>query len=197
MADTKPIEDAPSEIPAAGDPFAQFAEWFALAATKEPNDHNAMALATVDASGLPNVRMVLLKGYDADGSSSANFESAKGGNCWPPSRTRLSLKACAANPHYDRGGHTPKPTPISPRVRRTVRSAPGPAPMRALKPLGLETEVICGEIRPDESPRPPHWSGFRLAPTEIDSARPSVPPARPPAYHRESPVRRGEPNVVP
>src|SRR5205807_1337317 len=48
-------------------PFALFAEWFAEAAKSEPNYPNAMALATVDSDGLPDVRMVLMKGYDADG----------------------------------------------------------------------------------------------------------------------------------
>src|ERR1700754_3901346 len=51
----------------AGEPFSLFSQWFEQAKTSEPNDPNAMALATVDADGLPDVRMVLLKGYDADG----------------------------------------------------------------------------------------------------------------------------------
>jgi len=51
----------------AGEPFALFGAWFAEACKAEPNDPNAMALATVDADGLPDVRMVLMKGYDADG----------------------------------------------------------------------------------------------------------------------------------
>ena len=51
----------------AEEPFALFADWFAEAVKAEPNDPNAMALATVDEDGLPDVRMVLMKGYDADG----------------------------------------------------------------------------------------------------------------------------------
>ena len=51
----------------AAEPFALFAAWFAEAVKSEPNDPNAMALATVDASDLPDLRMVLMKGYDADG----------------------------------------------------------------------------------------------------------------------------------
>src|ERR1700748_1068509 len=49
------------------EPFALFAEWFAEAVKAEPNDPTAMSLATVDANGMPDVRMVLMKGYDADG----------------------------------------------------------------------------------------------------------------------------------
>src|ERR1700740_2067872 len=51
----------------AEEPFALFGDWFAEAVKAEPNDPNAMALATVDADGLPDVRMVLMKGYDAQG----------------------------------------------------------------------------------------------------------------------------------
>lgn len=49
------------------DPFALFAEWLALAKKTEPNDPNSMALATVDAQGMPDVRMVLLKDFDTSG----------------------------------------------------------------------------------------------------------------------------------
>jgi len=51
----------------ADEPFTLFAEWFAEACKSEPSDPNAMALATVDADGLPDVRMVLMKGFDAEG----------------------------------------------------------------------------------------------------------------------------------
>ena len=71
MTDTTSIKHpAPltsGDFTAAEEPFALFAEWFAEAVKSEPNDPNAMALATVDADGLPDVRMVLMKGYDADG----------------------------------------------------------------------------------------------------------------------------------
>ena len=53
------------DFAAANEPFALFEAWFADARAHEPNDANAMALASVDASGMPNVRMVLLKGVDA------------------------------------------------------------------------------------------------------------------------------------
>ena len=62
-----------------GDPFALFSEWLGEATRSEPNDPNAMALATVDAEGMPDVRMVLLKGFDADGFVFyTNLESRKG-----------------------------------------------------------------------------------------------------------------------
>ena len=63
----------------AGEPFALFAEWLKEAEVSEPNDPNALALATVDPDGLPNVRMVLLKGFDEHGFVFyTNFESRKG-----------------------------------------------------------------------------------------------------------------------
>src|SRR5258705_11023862 len=71
MTDTTSIK-APTplisgDFTAAENPFALFGEWFAEAVKAEPNDPNAMSLATVDADGLPDVRMVLMKGYDTDG----------------------------------------------------------------------------------------------------------------------------------
>ncbi len=61
------------------EPFALFDEWLAEAAKTEPNDPNAVALATVDSEGLPDVRMVLLKGFDSQGFVFfTNFESQKG-----------------------------------------------------------------------------------------------------------------------
>src|SRR3974390_1169098 len=72
------------DFAAADEPFALFEAWFAEAQVHEPNDPNAMALATVDGAGLPNVRMVLLKGLDGAGEQLrgfvfyTNYESAKG-----------------------------------------------------------------------------------------------------------------------
>ena len=62
-----PTELTSGDFTASENPFSLFAEWFAEAQASEPNDPNAMALATVDADGLPDVRMVLMKGYDTDG----------------------------------------------------------------------------------------------------------------------------------
>jgi len=71
MTDTTSIKHptplTSGDFTAAAEPFALFGEWFAEAVKSEPSDPNAMSLATVDADGLPDVRMVLMKGYDADG----------------------------------------------------------------------------------------------------------------------------------
>lgn len=83
MTDTSSIKHptplTTGDFTTAEEPFALFGEWFAEAVKSEPNDPNAMALATVDAEGLPDVRMVLMKGYDAEGSVFySHIASAKG-----------------------------------------------------------------------------------------------------------------------
>src|ERR1700726_3997962 len=83
MSDTVPIEHATwlrsGDFSEADEPLRLFAAWFEEAKKAEPSDPNAMALATVDADGLPNVRMVLLKGVDDRGFVFyTNVESAKG-----------------------------------------------------------------------------------------------------------------------
>src|SRR5262245_64095146 len=73
------LKDQDTLADAGLDPFVRFAEWFAEAEASEPNDANAMALATADASGRPSLRMVLLKGHDRDGFVFyTNIESRKG-----------------------------------------------------------------------------------------------------------------------
>ena len=80
-----PLDDG--GITAPGDPFALFQSWMQEAEKSEPSDPNAMALATADADGVPNVRMVLLKGADTNGFVFySNAQSIKGGEL-------------AANPH--------------------------------------------------------------------------------------------------
>src|SRR5437879_9701395 len=70
MTDTTSIKHptplTSGDFTAAEEPFTLFGEWFAEAVKAEPNDPYAMALATVDADGLPDVRMVVMKGYDRD-----------------------------------------------------------------------------------------------------------------------------------
>jgi pyridoxamine-phosphate oxidase len=83
MSDTESIEQRPwltsGDFTEADEPFRLFADWLAEATKSEPRDPNAMALATVDEDGLPDVRMVLLKGFDADGFVFfTNLESNKG-----------------------------------------------------------------------------------------------------------------------
>ena len=142
MTDTTSIKHpAPltsGDFTAAEEPFALFAEWFAEAVKSEPNDPNAMALATVDSDGLPDVRMVLMKGYDADGFVFySHIASQKGRELaanpkaallfhWKSLRRQVRIRG-NVSPVTDQR----KPTPISPRGRSRRRSAPGPASSRS------------------------------------------------------------------
>ena len=178
MTASQQIEDAPSEIAAKDSPFALFAEWLALAKSKEPNDPEAMALATVDPSGLPDVRMVLLKEHGENGLVFyTNFESAKGVELlatpkaalcfhWKSIRRQIRVRgpvtvvseAEADAYHASR----PKDSQIGAWASRQSRALKGR--------FELETEVakFAARYALSKVPRPPHWSGFRLAPLEIE-----------------------------
>jgi pyridoxamine 5'-phosphate oxidase len=168
---------------AAAEPFALFEAWFADAKGHEPNDPNALALATVDASGMPNVRMVLLKGLDAEGHPDRGFvfytnvESAKGTEL-------LASRKAALNFHW-------KSLRRQVRVRglvSVVSDAEADAYF-ATRPRGARLGAWASQqSRPLESrfalekavalvaaryplgavPRPPFWSGFRVTPLEME-----------------------------
>ena len=126
----------------AAEPFALFSHWFSEATASEPNDPNAMALATVDPDGLPNVRMVLMKGWDEAGFVFyTNTESAKG-------RELLSGKKAALVLHWK-------------SLRRQVR---------VRGPVETVSDAEADEYfrsRPRDS-RIGDWTGFRIRPVEIE-----------------------------
>jgi pyridoxamine 5'-phosphate oxidase len=178
MTASKQIEDVPSEIAAKDSPFALFSEWLALAGTKESNDPDAMALATVDQSGLPDVRMVLLKGHDETGFVFyTNFESAKGVELlstrkaalcfhWKSIRRQVRVRGpvsvvddAEADAYF---ASRPKDSQIGAWASRQSRALKGR--------FQLETEVakFAARYALSKVPRPPHWSGFRLAPLEME-----------------------------
>jgi pyridoxamine 5'-phosphate oxidase len=176
--DLKAKDDAAPEIAAESSPFVLFGEWFALAAAKEPNDANAMALATVDTDGLPNVRMVLLKGHDEAGFVLyTNFESVKGRELlgqqkaalcfhWKSIRRQIRIRgtiSTVSDAEADAYFATrPKDSQIGAWASRQSRALNGR--------FELETEVAKYAARYGltKVPRPPHWSGFRLTPVEIE-----------------------------
>lgn len=167
----------------AGDPFALFSSWFADATKSEPNDPNAMAIATVDESGLPNVRMVLLKDVDAAGGAGrgfvffTNFDSAKG-------RELLSSRRAAALFHWKslerqvrlRGEvtlvtHEEADAYFASRPRLSQIGAWASQQSRPLSSRAVfEAKVKHFEEKFSDSnvPRPPYWSGFRIVPVEIE-----------------------------
>ena len=160
------------------DPFALFGDWFTEAKAKEPNDANAMSLATVDASGLPDVRMVLLKGFDAEGFVFfTNLESVKGqelaGNPkaallfhWKSLRRQVRLRGAVTPVSADEAD-----TYFATRARPAQMGAWASDQSRTLPDrLALEKRIAQVGLRfgLGKVTRPPHWSGFRLAPDAIE-----------------------------
>ncbi|NKK66514.1 pyridoxamine 5'-phosphate oxidase [Rhizobium leguminosarum bv. viciae] len=161
-----------------GEPFKLFAEWLKEAEASEPNDPNAVALATVDEDGLPNVRMVLLKGFDDDGFVFyTNFESQKG-------REILGQKKAAMCFHWKslrRQVRLRGPVEIVTDAEadayfktRARGSRIGAWASRQSRPLesrfALEKAVAeyTARYAIGEIPRPAHWSGFRIRPISIE-----------------------------
>jgi pyridoxamine 5'-phosphate oxidase len=174
----------PGGPPEAGDfgvvdePFRLFGEWMALAADHEPNDPNAMALATVDDAGLPNVRMVLLKGYeDASFVFYTNLESAKGRELgasgkaalcfhWKSLRRQVRVRGLITSV-----SDAEADAYFASRARGSQLGAWASAQSRPLESrYALETAVarVAARYPLGRIPRPPHWSGFRLDPLEIE-----------------------------
>lgn len=160
------------------DPFALFARWFADAETTEPNDPNAVAVASADAQGRPSLRMVLLKGWDERGFVFyTNFESRKGEQLqenpqaallfhWKSRRRQIRIEGpvtpvapeeadayFATRPRDSQIGAwaSDQSRPLDSRAAFMTRIA------KAAARFGLGTV-----------PRPPHWSGFRVAPARIE-----------------------------
>jgi pyridoxamine 5'-phosphate oxidase len=161
------------------DPFALFEEWFAAAKESEPNDPHAMAVASVDKAGLPDVRMVLMNARDLRGFVFfTNFESRKGEELlahpkaalvfhWKSLRRQIrarGLVEVVAPEEADRYFAT-----------RSRNSQLGAHASRQSRPLASRAELMqavegvrtgIGDDNP--VPRPKHWSGFRIVPTEIE-----------------------------
>ncbi|WP_066826767.1 pyridoxamine 5'-phosphate oxidase [Sphingomonas mali] len=160
------------------DPFALFDTWFAEARESEPNDSNAMALATADADGRPSVRMVLLKGHGPDGFVFyTNRESRKAGEMtanphaallfhWKSRRRQiriegsLSLASDAESDAY-----------FASRARDSQLGAwasDQSRPLDARETFEARYEQAKARFEGQDVPRPPHWGGYRLTPTHIE-----------------------------
>ncbi len=165
------------------EPFLLFEGWFGEASASEPSDPNAMALATVDAAGLPDVRMVLLKGLDAPGTRGrgfvfyTNLESAKG-------RELAAMPKAALVFHWKsllrqvrvRGPVTPVSDAEAdayfdsrPRLSRIGAWASDQSrPLESRLALEKAVAITTAKFGVSHIPRPPHWSGFRLTPVEVE-----------------------------
>lgn len=160
------------------EPFELFAAWLKEASASEPNDPNAMALATVDADGLPDVRMVLMKGFDADGFVFySHIASAKGRELaanpkaallfhWKSLRRQVRIRG-TVSPVTDAEADDyfatrPKQAQIG--AWASKQSQPLESRMAFEKAIALNAaKYLVGDV-----PRPPGWSGWRITPQEIE-----------------------------
>jgi pyridoxamine 5'-phosphate oxidase len=162
----------------AEEPFRLFQAWLADAEASEPNDPNAMALATVDADGLPDVRMVLLKGFDETGFKFyTNTESAKGQELaanpkaaaifhWKSLRRQVRVRgpvtrvSDAEADAYFRS--RPRDSRIGAWASRQSR------PLESRFALEKAVATYAAKYAIGDVPRPPHWTGFRIAASQIE-----------------------------
>ncbi|MBO9457205.1 pyridoxamine 5'-phosphate oxidase [Paracoccus sp. R12_1] len=162
---------------AGDDPFSIARAWLAEAEASEPNDPNAIALATVDPEGLPDVRMVLLKEIEADAFVFyTNYDSAKGRQIeasgkaafvmhWKSLRRQIRVRGTVtredgpqADEYYD---------------SRSLQSRIGAWASRQSQPLDSRTTLMAaaarqGLVHGTKPPRPPFWGGFRITPVQIE-----------------------------
>ncbi len=164
-------------ITAGTDPFSLFQSWYDEAVVAEVNDPDAMALATVDAGGMPSVRMVLLKEWTPDGFVFyTNYESRKSGELdatakaafcihWKSLRRQVRVVGPVSRVDAARSDAY-----FASRGRGSRIGAWASAQSRPLDSRdSLAAAVAEVEARfPDDVPRPPHWGGFLIEPQEIE-----------------------------
>ncbi|HEY9037767.1 MAG TPA: pyridoxamine 5'-phosphate oxidase [Roseovarius sp.] len=162
----------------AGDnPFAIARDWLAEAETSEPNDPNAIALATVDPDGLPNTRMVLLKEIAADSFVFyTNYDSAKGQELATSGKAAFVMHWKSLRRQIRvRGPVTRQDGPEADAyyASRSLKSRLGAWASKQSQPLSsrgaLMAEVAKVSARHGlNPPRPPFWGGFKITPVEIE-----------------------------
>lgn len=167
---------------AGDDPFEIAKTWLAEAEATEPNDPNAIALASVDADGMPNVRMVLLKEIEAQGAGQGafifytNYDSAKGREIigsgkaafvmhWKSLRRQIRVRGTVEREEGPRADAY--------YASRSLKSRLGAWASKQSQPLSgraaLVAEVAKVTAQHGPSPRrPPFWGGFRITPVEIE-----------------------------
>lgn len=161
-----------------GDPIALFETWFAEAELSEPDDPNAMALATATSDGAPSVRMVLLKGHGPDGFVFyTNAESRKGGEIRANPRAALLFHWKSLHRQIRIEGpleEVPAEMADAYFASRHPDSRLGSAASDQSRPLDTRrtyldrVEALRARYPDGDVPRPPHWTGFRLTPERIE-----------------------------
>ena len=161
----------------ATDPIALARDWLDTARQSEVNDPEAMALATVDADGLPNVRMVLLKQIEADAFVFyTNYHSAKGGELaanpkaafvlhWKTLRRQVRVRGLVSREDGPQADAYYRSRALQSRIGAWASAQSRPLASRA----SLMAEVARQGVRHGTDPaRPPHWGGFRIRPLEVE-----------------------------
>ena len=191
MSDATPLDDAQladSVLPAGGDPFDLFEEWFAAAQVGELNDPNAMALATATADAAPSVRMVLLKGHGKDENPEGmtgggftfftNAESRKGQHIranmqaallfhWKSLRRQIRIEGPLIEVSPARADAYFHSRPYKSQVGSAASDQSRPLAERQTY-LDRVQEIWAAHVAEGKVPRPPHWTGFTLSPRRIE-----------------------------
>jgi pyridoxamine 5'-phosphate oxidase len=160
------------------DPLAQFHRWFDEARTAEVHEPNAMALATADASGAPNVRMVLLKEADTRGFTFfTDYRSVKGDELAANARVALCFWWGALERQVRIIGHAARVSAEEsaayfvqrPRGSRLGAWASTQSSVIASREdLEARHEMLDAKHPGDEVPLPPHWGGYRVMPERFE-----------------------------
>lgn len=160
------------------DPFQQFAEWFREAEVAVPVDPNSMVLSTVGPDGRPSSRVVLLKGFDHEGFVFyGNLESQKFRELrahpwaalnfhWKPLEKQVRIEGRAAQVSDAEADAYFATRPRGSRIGAWASKQSAPLASRAA--LEAAVREVEGRYAGRDVPRPPHWSGFRLAPDWIE-----------------------------
>ena len=166
-----------SGIFAGSDPFELARAWLAEAEASEPNDPNAIALATVDPDGLPNVRMVLLKEIEADAFVFyTNYGSAKGQEIAASGKAAFVLHWKSLRRQIRVRGLTEReegPQADAYYASRSLKSRLGAWASDQSQPLSSREALMAQAAKValtkgTNPPRPPFWGGFRIRPVEIE-----------------------------
>lgn len=159
------------------DPFEIARRWLAEAESSEPNDPNAIALATVDPAGLPNVRMVLLKEIeDAAFVFYTNYESAKGQELaasgkaafvlhWKSLRRQIRVRGVVSREDGPQADDYFRSRSLKSRLGAWASAQSRPLSSRAALVAEVARVTAAKGIDPD---RPPFWGGFRILPLEVE-----------------------------
>ena len=158
-------------------PFSLARSWLAEAEATELNDPNAIALSTVDASGLPNARIVLLKAIEDNAFVFyTNYTSAKGRELEQAKKAAFVMHWKSLGRQIRVRGHVTRQTDAVSDTyyqSRDLRSRLGAWASQQSQPLASRDVLIksvedLAAEHGDTPPRPPHWGGYRVVPVEIE-----------------------------